>query len=242
MNAPLAGRVERLVVEQWFARPPALIAAMGSQPTIGVTRAFVMQWTKFSRLFPRWVGAIIANCDEFEVIAYEVDNLMSEVVRDPASNSNHYELLIRLGESTGTSRAGIEAFPALPEAEALFAWLWEQARNEHWLVGFTAVNGLEILGDANLPARYGVAQGTGLAPGPYERALGLDSAALEFFEVSDQADAGHGRETVELIARYSPAGWEDRLLGVLGESMDRLRGMMDATWRLAQEIDAGPRP
>ena len=233
-------RVEELVVDGWFRQPPPLIAAMASEPTVGVTRAFVLQWTKFSRLFPRWVGAIMANCPEFAVIAYEVENLMSEVVRDPAGDDNHYELLIRLGAGVGLGRAEIEAYPVLPESDQLFAWLWERARGDDWLAGFTAVNGLEILGDRDLPRRYGVDQGTGIAAAPYAASLGLDAAVLEFFEVSDQADAGHGRETVEIIARHTPVGREEQILAVLDGSMARLRRMMDATWGLATEIDAGP--
>jgi pyrroloquinoline-quinone synthase len=234
----LAAAIERLVVDRWFTDPPPLIAAMASHPSRGVTQAFVLQWTKFSRQFPRWVGAIISNCPEMAVIAYEVENLMSEVVRDPAGDDNHYELLVRLGEGLGLSRRRIEEFPVLIEAEDLFSWLWTKARDDDWLTGFTAVNGLEILGDRNLPARYGLSQGTGLAPEPYSSALGLNHRELEFFEVSDQADAGHGSETVRIMARYCPAGGEESRLAVLDESISRLRTMMDATWRLAGDLDA----
>lgn len=234
-------RIERAVVERWFQDPPALIAAMSSEPTVAVTRAFVLQWTKFSRLFPRWVGAIISNCPDFPVIAYEVENLMSEVVRDPTSDENHYELLIKLGESVGLSRDEIEAHPVLPEAAELFAWLWDRARDPDWLIGFTAVNGLEILGDSTLPAKYGVGAGTGLAPEPYAQTLGLGEDSLEFFEVSDRADAGHGHATVEIIARYTPVGRDDDILAVLTEAMARLRLMLDAVWDLAMETDAGLR-
>jgi pyrroloquinoline quinone (PQQ) biosynthesis protein C len=239
MSETMARRVEEAVVDGWFRDPPPLIAAMSSEPTIGVTRAFVLQWTKFSRLFPRWVGAIISNCPEFAVIAYEIENLMSEVVREPASDDNHYELLIRLGESVGLARAEIEAHPVLTEASETFGWLWEKARHPDWLVGFTAVNGLEILGDRNLPMKYGIRAGTGLVAEPYARTLGLAEDSLEFFEVSDQADAGHGQKTVELIARFTPAGREDDILAVLTEATVRLRRMMNAVWDLAINIDAG---
>jgi pyrroloquinoline-quinone synthase len=213
---------------------------MAGEPTVGSVRAFVLQWTKFSRLFPRWVGSIIANCPEFAVIAYEIENLMSEVVRDPASEDNHYELLIRLGEGVGLDRDEIERHPVLPAAESAFAWLWQMARQPDWLLGFAAVNGLEILGDRNLPARYGVGQGTGIAAAPYASSLGLDDETLEFFTVSDEADAGHGHETVDIIARYCPAGREDEVLAVLDEAMARLRIMMDEMWELARRIDDGP--
>jgi pyrroloquinoline quinone (PQQ) biosynthesis protein C len=232
-------RVEAAVVEEWFRDPPALIAAMGSAPTIAVTRAFVLQWTKFSRLFPRWVGAVISNCPEWEVVAYEVENLFSEVVRDPAAGANHYELLIRLGEGVGLSRSAIEAHAVLPEAASAFAWLGEKARHPNWLVGFAAVNGLEILGDRNLPRRYGITTGTGLAPEPYAQGLGLGETSLEFFEVSDEADAAHGHQTVDIIARYTPPDQADDILAVLTEAMARLRAMMDSVWELAMEIEAG---
>ncbi len=241
MSEAMARRVEEAVVDGWFRDPPPLIAAMASEPTLGVTRAFVLQWTKFSRLFPRWVGAIISNCPEFAVVAYEVENLMSEVVRDPAGDDNHYELLIRLGESVGLTRADIEDHPVLTEASEAFGWLWEKARDPDWLVGFTAINGLEILGDRNLPLKYGVGAGTGLAPEPYAEALGLGEASLEFFEVSDEADAGHGHDTVEIIAHYTPGGRQGDILAVLIESMARLRRMMNAVWDLAMEIDVGLR-
>lgn len=239
MSEAMARRVEEAVVEGWFRDLPPLIAAMASEPTIGVTQAFVLQWTKFSRLFPRWVGAIISNCTEPAVVAYEIENLVSEVVRDPAGDDNHYELLVRLGESLGLGRAEIEAYGVLPEASEAFGWLWEKARDPDWLVGFTAVNGLEILGDRNLPLKYGMGAGTGLAPKPYARTLGLKKHSLEFFEVSDQADAGHGRETVEMIARYTPSGREDGILMVLVEAMARLRRMMNGVWQLAMELDTG---
>lgn len=237
MSHAMALRVEETVVDGWFRAPPPLVAAMASEPTIGVTRAFVLQWTKFSRLFPRWVGAIMSNCPDPAVIAYEVENLMSEVVRDPTGDDNHYELLIRLGASVGLSRSEIEGHPPLDEATDAFEWLWAQARNPDWLVGFTAVNGLEILGDRSLPERYGVRAGTGLSAEPYARALDLPEDALEFFEVSDQADVGHGQATVEIIARCTPEGREDGVLEVLAGSMGRLRRMMDAVWELARSID-----
>jgi pyrroloquinoline quinone (PQQ) biosynthesis protein C len=233
----MATRVEQQVLDQWFRDPPPLIAAMATKPTLGVTQAFVLQWTKFSRLFPRWVGAIISNCPEFAVIAYLVENLMSEVVRDPGSEDNHYELLVKLGAGVGLSREQIESHPARPESAAMFEWLWQMATQPDWLLGFAAVNGLEILGDSALPARYDVKQGTGIASRPYAESLGLEGDALEFFEVSDAADAGHGSQTVDIIARYTEPGREEAVLGALRESIDRLRTMMHGMWDLAVEID-----
>lgn len=225
-------------MEKWFRNPPALISAMSTHPTVGVTKAFVLQWTKFSKLFPRWVGAIMSNCPEFEVLAYEVENLMSEVVRDSASDDNHYQLLIRLGEGVGLSANEIEEFPILEESRSMFKWLWAKARNDDWLIGFSAVNGLEILGDSNLVTRFQPASGTGLSPEPYARSLGLKDEELEFFRVSEQADAGHGHETVGIIAHYTSPGREDEIISVFEEAMSRLRVMLDSVWRLAQDLDA----
>ena len=229
-------RVEETVVDGWFRHPPEIIRAMSTAPTRAVARAFVYEWTKFSRQFPRWVGAIVSNCPQFDVIAFEVENLMSEVVRDPAAGTNHYELLIRLGTGAGSDRATIEAHEPSAAARDAFAWWWDMARQPDWLLGFTAINGLEILGDRALPRAYGVAQGTGLAPDPWA-ATGIEPDALEFFRVSDEADAGHGSETVGIIARSTTAERVDEVLGVLSESMRRLRRMMDAMWELARRLD-----
>ncbi|HLY82145.1 MAG TPA: hypothetical protein VKQ71_04125 [Acidimicrobiales bacterium] len=87
-----AATVEAIVADGWFRDPPPFLRAMATAPTVAVARAFVLEWTRFSRCFPRWVGAVMSNCPEFDVLAYEVENLMSEVVRDPAAGTNHYEL------------------------------------------------------------------------------------------------------------------------------------------------------
>lgn len=238
MNEAFAARIESLVVEEYFRRLPPMVAAMASAPTTGVARAFVLEWTKFSRLFPRWVGAIVSNCPHFDVIAFEIENLMSEVVRDPASDTHHYDLLVRLGAEVGLTRQQIEAHQACPESQAAFAYWWDMARQPDWLTGFLAVNGLEILGDRNLPVRNGLLPTTGLEVNPWAK-LGLSEDALEFFRVGSQADQGHGRETVEIVARYAQPRDEERLTGVLRASIGVLREMMAGLWRQANEIDGG---
>ena len=230
-----SARVEEHVIDGWFRDPPPFLRAMASEPTVPIARAFVLEWTKFSRWFPRWVGAVMSNCPEFDVLAFEVENLMSEVVRDPAAGTNHYELLIRLGQGAGMRRDEIEAHEPCDQAQAAFVYWNHMARQPDWLLGFTAVNGLEILGDRNLPRRHGLSQGTGLNPDPWA-ATGIDHEALEFFRVSDEADAAHGNHTVEIIARHTPAGREDDVLGVLGASMQALREMMGGLWELAERI------
>jgi pyrroloquinoline quinone (PQQ) biosynthesis protein C len=235
-----AEQIEDLVVTEWFRNPPTFLQAMASKPTIAIARSFVLEWTKFSRWFPRWVGAVMANCPEFDVLAFEVENLMSEVVRDPAAGTNHYELLMRLGAATGLDRQAVEGHQASPAALNAFEWWDRMARQPDWLLGFTAVNGLEILGDRNLPRRHGVGQGTGLAVDPWT-ATGLGDDALEFFRVSDEADAAHGNASVEIIARYTEPGREKEVLAVLRESIDYLRRMMGGLWDLAQQHELAPR-
>jgi pyrroloquinoline quinone (PQQ) biosynthesis protein C len=232
-----AAELEQLVVDDYFRDPPRFVAAMSTTPTRAVAKAFVLEWTKFSRLFPRWVGAIMANCPEFDVLAFEVENLMSEVVRDPAADTNHYELLIRLGAALGLDRDRIEAHESCPEAQAAFAYWWDMARHGDWLRGFTAVNGLEILGDRTLPRRHGLSPATGLELDPWTT-LGLADDALEFFRVGSEADVGHGNHTVALIARHATADRLDEVLGVLRTTIATLRSMMDGLWALAERLSA----
>jgi pyrroloquinoline quinone (PQQ) biosynthesis protein C len=232
----LGARIERLVVDEYFRDPPRFVVAMATEPTRAVAGAFVLEWTKFSRLFPRWVGAIMASCPESDVLAFEVENLMSEVLRDPAGSANHYDLLLRLGAALGMGRGRIEAHESCAEACAAFEHWWTLARHPDWLLGFTAVNGLEILGDRTLPARHGLAPITGLEADPWAR-LGVPDDALEFFRVSSEADVGHGAETVHLIARHTPDERAGEVLGVLSQSIARLRVMMAGLWSVAQGLD-----
>ncbi len=229
-----AERLEQVVVDDWFGDPPPFLRAMASAPTLAIARAFVLEWTKFSRWFPRWVGAVMSNCPEFDVLAFEVENLMSEVVRDPAADTNHYELLVRLGAGAGLERQTIEAHQPSPEALDAFAYWDRMARQPDWLLGFTAINGLEILGDRNLPRRHGLTQGTGLQVDPWA-ATGLGDADLEFFRVSDEADAAHGDDTLAIISRYTAVERRDAVVDVLRRSIQHLRRMMDGLWTLAQE-------
>jgi pyrroloquinoline quinone (PQQ) biosynthesis protein C len=233
-----AARVEAFAVDGWFRDPPPFVRAMASDPTVAIARVFVLEWTKFSRWFPRWVGAVMSNCPEFDVLAFEVENLQSEVVRDPAAATNHYELLVRLGAAVGLQRDVIEAHQPSAESAEAFAWWDRMARQPDWLLGFAAVNGLEILGDRNLARRHGLSQGTGLAVDPW-RATGIDEEALEFFRVSDEADAVHGNETVAIIARFTPADREAEVLKGLGESMDHLRRMMGGLWNMVERVGEG---
>jgi len=228
----VAAAVETAAVDGWFRDPPRFLAAMASVPTKAIAKAFVLEWTTFSRGFPRWVGAVMASCPEFDVLAYEVENLVSEVVRDPAAGTNHYELLVRLGVGAGLDRTSIEAHRPGPRARVAFAYWEAMARQPDWLLGFAAVNGLEILGDRNLPRRHGVSQGTGLAPDPWA-ASGIDDHALEFFHVSDEADAVHGNVTVDILARHTPDDRVDDVVAVLGDTMAHLRAVMDEMWDLA---------
>jgi pyrroloquinoline quinone (PQQ) biosynthesis protein C len=139
----------------------------------------------------------------------------------------------------GISREEIENFPTLEAVTSTFDWLWSKARDPDWLVGFTAVNGLEILGDRNLPSKYRLKAGTGLDPDPYFKHLGLSQDATQFFEVSDKADAGHGHETVRIIADYTPEHRQNEILQILDESMQRLRFMTDSMWTLSKELEDG---
>src|SRR5579859_2601885 len=230
-----AAAVETVVADGWFRDPPPFLRAMATAPTVVVARAFVLEWTRFSRCFPRWVGAVMSNCPEFDVLAYEVENLMSEVVRDPAAGTNHYELLIRLGEGAGLDRSTIESHQSCPQADQAFAYWDRMARQPDWLLGFAAVNGLEILGDRNLPRRQGLVQGTGLDPNPWV-ATGIPQEALEFFRVSDEADAAHGNATVGILARHTPNDRRGEVVGVLRETMRSLRHMMDGLAELAERI------
>ena len=77
-----------------------------------------------------------------------------------------------------------------------------------------------------------------MAPDVWAR-TGISEHALEFFRVSDAADEGHGRETVEIIARYTPPDRQDEIVVVLDQTMDQLRRMMDGLWKLAQRLEKG---
>ncbi len=238
MTGTFAETVEALVVDGWFRDPPPFLRAMATAPSRAVAQAFVLEWTKFSRGFPRWVGAVMSNCPEFDVLAFEVENLMSEVVRDPTAGTNHYELLVRLGAGAGLDRSTIESHVACPQAQEAFAYWERRARAPDWLLGFAAVNGLELLGERGLPRRHGLTTGTGLDPVPWE-ASGIPADALEFFRVSDEADAAHGNATVAILDRHTPDDRRDDVAGVLIETMGYLRRMMDGLWELAVRLGDG---
>ena len=114
------------------------------------------------------------------------------------------------------------------EREALFAVTLPEKRGSFKRL-------CEILGDRNLPRRHGLVQGTGLDPDPWA-ATGIPEEALEFFRVSDEADADHGNATVQILARHTPSDRRLDVLDVLGDTMRSLRQMMDGLAELAERI------
>ncbi|MCL6562111.1 MAG: iron-containing redox enzyme family protein [Firmicutes bacterium] len=226
-------RIEQLVVDQYFRDPPRLIQAFAQGPTPAQARAFVRGWLGFSRRFPRWVGAVISNCPQFDVIAFEVENLMAEVVADPSEGTHHYGLLQRLGRALGMEREELERDRPLPAAEAAFRYWEEMARQPNWVLGFAAVNGIEMLGDRELPRRAGLAQGTGFERASW-RALGLPEEALGFIRATEVADVEHGNQAAAILARYGHAEM-DEVLETLKTAIGHVRRMFDEMAEAAEE-------
>jgi pyrroloquinoline quinone (PQQ) biosynthesis protein C len=176
--------------------------------TRGRARMFVMQ----HRLNTRQRNSVLklrvaTNCTDWDTRLRIIRACSEEVIADHAHGGGrpHWLILEDLGVRIGMRRSEIRAARPLPSTELCWA-AWEGLMaNRHWLEGIVANTCAERI---NVP---GYGKGLfrrvgwfGLERHRWGKLFGLDAAALEFFELHEQADIEHsdaGWNAVERFAR-----------------------------------------
>jgi len=175
--------------------------------TRGRARMFVMQ----HRLNTRHRNSVLklkvaTNCPDWDTRIGIIGACSQEVIADHEHGGGraHWEILEELGAKIGMQRGAIRAAQPLPSTQLAWA-AWEGLMaTRHWLEGIVGNTCAER---ANVPG-YGT--GTmkkhgwfGLERERWGKLFGLDDAALEFFELHEEADIEHSDAGWQAIERFA---------------------------------------
>ena len=187
-------------IERFFGERPHPFVSALQHPDRGTLIGYVLEHRHFLRQWVRSCGLILARTDSEEVARYEIENLRTEFSGEGPDRPSHYELLLRMGESCGVSRAEILASEPLPTtARALGEW---QAicTEEPWVAAMAAMHGLELIAHRGLTEH-------GAKVHYFDPAILRDGsitpASVAFLREGYEADVGHADEALALVDRYA---------------------------------------
>lgn len=159
------------------------------------------------------IGPLYVNCEDAEVRAHILDNLIEEETGRMSKSAPHPELYIRLGCALGSTRETMLTIHPLPESVALRTyWVWVVAHRP-FMEGLAAVS---IAGEAQVPG----------AGNEFARLLeekyGLTHEQTAFWWVHEEADKEHGGSAIETVVK----------LAKTDEEQQRVRAAVDHTLEL----------
>lgn len=153
-------------------------------------------------------GRILANADQQEARAMELDNLADE--ENPADPHNRQ--LLDFIDACGLQTATLIARPPLPTTQALRDWLLLLCEKRSWQeaaagfhVGMEAQ--LSPICDRVVPA--------------LRRHYGFDERAIRFFVTHQTADIEHGGRALATVEKYTPEGLRPRVLQAISEGTEK---------------------
>jgi pyrroloquinoline quinone (PQQ) biosynthesis protein C len=125
---------------KWVAYSKDRLTAKGAQ-------VLVQQWGIFTRHSRRCWAYVVGNCPQLEIRKFIVaENLYEE---EALEGHSHFDLIVRMSEALGLSRAEIESATPLPTTSvALLAWE-SLTKNRSWPEGAAAKAVLEMANNQN---------------------------------------------------------------------------------------------
>jgi pyrroloquinoline quinone (PQQ) biosynthesis protein C len=211
--------------------------------TAGLTREaaaiYYREYSIFARHFPRWMAAIGARCPHRPVRHFLFENAYDEEVFDERAGMGHFDLLARLCEELGWSRAELEDYQGTTSTQVVMYAFDHIMTAWTWLESFAAITVIEATNSPTMTTRFHIPTAIEGARESMER-LGLSQDALLFHRVHRDADAEHGGEGIEMVARCAvqeqvPAA---RVVHAARESIKLWRFYKDTIYDLAAQSGA----
>lgn len=178
----------RIAARQLLGHPFYTALAAGTLPRPALER-YARQYYRHVEVFPRYISAIHANCDDITIRQELLENLVEE----ERGEEHHPELWLRFTDALGLAREEVVGTPLLPETVALVDGMLEIARRGSVAEGLASLYAYEAqipeLAQCELDAlrtHYGV----------------TDAAALKFYTVHMDADIVHrqvGRDILSAL-------------------------------------------
>ncbi len=152
-------------------------------------REYIKQYYAHVRVFPRYVSAAHAACDDIRVRQLLLENLIDEDQGD----SNHPELWMRFADGMGVARDDVRNAALLDKTRASVDTMVALTRSENFRDGLAALYAYE----SQVPMvaqtkREGLAKFYNLS----------DERSVSFFSVHEAADIEHSRVERELLVEH----------------------------------------
>jgi pyrroloquinoline-quinone synthase len=152
-------------------------------------REYIKQYYAHVRVFPRYVSAAHASCDDIRVRQLLLENLIDE---DQGEN-NHPELWMRFADGMGIARDEVRNATLLVKTRESVDAMVRLTRSEDFRTGLAALYAYES--QVPLVAKT---KREGLA-----KFYGLDDArSLQFFTVHEAADVFHSQVERDLLVEH----------------------------------------
>lgn len=152
-------------------------------------REYIKQYYAHVRVFPRYVSAAHAACDDIRVRQLLLENLIDEDQGD----ANHPELWMRFADGMGVARDDVRNAALLDKTRASVDTMVALTRSEDFRDGLAALYAYESqVPMVALTKREGLAKFYHLS----------DERSVSFFSVHEAADIEHSRVERELLVEH----------------------------------------
>jgi pyrroloquinoline-quinone synthase len=181
-------------------------------------REYTKQYYAHVRVFPRYVSAAHAACDDIRVRQLLLENLIDEDQGD----SNHPELWMRFADGMGVDRDSVRNAALLQKTRESVDTMVRLTRSEDFRDGLAALYAYE----SQVPM-VAKTKREGLA-----KFYALDDArAVEFFTVHEEADIIHSQVERDLLVEHcaTPAQ-QERALAAADEASRALWYFLDGVY------------
>jgi len=181
-------------------------------------REYIKQYYAHVRVFPRYVSAAHAACDDIRVRQLLLENLIDEDQGD----SNHPELWMRFADGMNVARDDVRNAALLDKTRGSVDTMVELTRSEDFRDGLAALYAYE----SQVPMvaktkREGLAKFYNLS----------DERSVSFFSVHEAADIEHSRVERELLVEHcATEEQQDRAIAAADKAARALWQFLDGVY------------
>lgn len=232
----LAHWIKLRFIRRFFGdRPHPFVVAL-QHPSRPVLLGYAVEHQHFLRQWVRCCAFILARSGQPEVVLFEIDNIDTEFGGRGPDQPSHYELLLRMGEGAGLSRAILQATPPLATTDRTLAEWHAICEEEHWVAAMAAMHSLELIAHRNLLP-------LGATVHYFDPSIlagsTISDPAKAFLREGYEADIGHSDAALALVERHAAAfGVVEDVQGVFLRSLDLFDDYLGA--RLERAEAYGP--
>lgn len=215
-----------IFIRKFYGDTPHAFLVKMQRPDSKVLLGYAFEHHHFLKQWVRSCSSIISNTDSEEVQHYEIENIISEWQGVEGKYPSHHELLLRMGESYGSSREEIyRTVPLKPTLRAIETWD-RICREFSFVEGMAAMHTLELIANRKIK-EYGASIGY------FDPVILKDGSVtaetVDFLKEGYEADVSHSEVALDLIVKYAGLlGLTQNVQAVVMRSMEEFDNYLNA--------------